>query len=81
MQHQTILTQYARWLQHKDYSAATIQKYLYALARFFAESRAAAVPQKEAVAAWRDSLQARGYCYQPACAGHQRDQSLAGFGR
>ena len=56
-----ILAGYGAWLRRREYSPATIEKYTGALARFFAESAAPAAPGKEAVAAWRDSLAARGY--------------------
>ena len=56
-----ILAGYGAWLRRREYSPATIEKYTGALARFFAESAAQAAPGKEAVAAWRDSLAARGY--------------------
>ena len=56
-----ILAGYGAWLRRREYSPATIEKYTGALARFFAESAAQAAPGKETVAAWRDSLAARGY--------------------
>ena len=56
-----ILAGYGAWLRRREYSPATIEKYTGALARFFAESAAPAAPGKETVAAWRDSLAARGY--------------------
>ena len=56
-----ILAGYGAWLRRREYSPATIEKYTGALARFFAESAAQAAPGKEAVAAWQDSLAARGY--------------------
>lgn len=61
MEYQKIVTQYERWLTHREYSPATIQKYVKALARFFADTGAGRKPARETVAAWRDSLTARGY--------------------
>ena len=58
---------YRAWLIHREQSPATIEKYTRALARFFRESQGSAqgkdalVPTREAVAAWRDGLVARGY--------------------
>ena len=61
MKPQAILTAYHAWLTHREYSPATIEKYTKALARFFADTRAGRAPDRETVAAWRDSLTARGY--------------------
>ena len=67
---------YRAWLKDRERSPGTIEKYTRDLARFFRETGGAAPPQpsvpadgpaplpapsKEAVAAWRDSLAARGY--------------------
>ena len=49
------------WLQAQERSPGTIEKYLRDVARFFRESGAPDAPPKEAVAAWRDGLAARGY--------------------
>lgn len=57
----TTLQQYRSWLLSQEYSAATIEKYIRALARFFRESGASEVPSREEVAAWRDALVAQGY--------------------
>ena len=57
----TILDVYQAWLTHREYSPATIQKYTRALARFFADTGAGKRPDRETVAAWRDSLTAKGY--------------------
>lgn len=61
MKPQAILTAYHAWLTHREYSPATIEKYTKALARFFADTGAGRAPDRETVAAWRDSLTARGY--------------------
>ena len=61
MEYQKIVTQYEHWLTHREYSPATIQKYTRALARFFADTGAGKTPDRETVAAWRDSLTAKGY--------------------
>ena len=61
MEYQKTITQYQSWLTHREYSPATIQKYTRALARFFADTGAGKRPTREAVAAWRDSLTAKGY--------------------
>ena len=58
---QTALQDYCVWLTHREYSPATIQKYTKALARFFADTGAGKKPDRETVAAWRDSLTAKGY--------------------
>ena len=55
------LADYQSWLTHREYSPATIQKYTKALARFFADTGAGDAPDRETVAAWRDSLTAKGY--------------------
>ena len=55
------LQAYYEWMQAREYSAGTIQKYSHDVARFFQETNAPAVPDKQTVAAWRDSLVARGY--------------------
>ena len=67
---------YRAWLKDRERSPGTIEKYTRDLARFFRETGGAALPQpaapadgpaplpapsKETVAAWRDSLAARGY--------------------
>lgn len=52
---------YTDWLHHREYSPATILKYTKALTRFFADSGAGPAPDRETVAAWRDSLTAGGY--------------------
>ena len=57
----TIIQTYEHWLTHREYSSATIQKYTHALARFFTDTGAGKRPDREAVAAWRDSLTAKGY--------------------
>ena len=57
----TILDVYQAWLTHREYSPATVQKYTHALARFFADTGAGKRPDRETVAAWRDSLTAKGY--------------------
>lgn len=48
-------------LIHREYSTSTIQKYGKALTRFFTDTRAQAIPDRETVAAWRDYLAAKGY--------------------
>ena len=69
---QPVMSDYRDWLIHQEYSQSTIQKYLYALSRFFADSREIRsqelldrqhhpVPRREAVAEWRDHLVAQGY--------------------
>ena len=60
MQHDKILA-YRRWLENREYSAATIEKYTRTLGRFFRETGAQEPPVKEVVAAWRDSLVQKGY--------------------
>ena len=55
------LADYQSWLTHREYSPATIQKYTHALARFFADTGAGDTPDRETVAAWRDSLVRQGY--------------------
>lgn len=57
----TILDVYQAWLTHREYSPATVQKYTHALARFFADTGAGKRPDRETVAAWRDSLTAKDY--------------------
>ena len=57
----SILDVYQAWLTHREYSPATVQKYTHALARFFADTGAGKRPDRETVAAWRDSLTAKGY--------------------
>lgn len=57
----SILDVYQAWLTHREYSPATIQKYTRALARFFADTGAGKRPDRETVAAWRDSLTAKDY--------------------
>ena len=57
----SILDVYQAWLTHREYSHATIQKYTRALARFFTDTGAGKRPDRETVAAWRDSLTGKGY--------------------
>ena len=54
-------TAYRAWLQQRERSAGTIEKYLRDAARFFRETGAPQPPPKAAVAAWRDALAAKGY--------------------
>ncbi|WP_346670145.1 tyrosine-type recombinase/integrase [uncultured Subdoligranulum sp.] len=61
MEYQKIIQSYEHWLAHREYSPATIQKYTRALTRFFADTGAGKKPTRETVAAWRDSLTAKGY--------------------
>ena len=61
MEYQKIIQGYEHWLAHREYSPATIQKYTRALTRFFADTGAGKKPTRETVAAWRDSLTAKGY--------------------
>lgn len=61
MKTSSILDAYQTWLIHREYSPATIQKYTRALARFFADTGAGRRPDRETVAAWRDSLTEKGY--------------------
>ena len=61
MKTSSILDAYQTWLTHREYSPATVQKYTKALARFFADTGAGDTPDRETVAAWRDSLVRRGY--------------------
>ena len=61
MEYQKIVIQYQAWLTHREYSPATIQKYTRALTRFFSDTGAGKKPTREIVAAWRDSLTAKGY--------------------
>ena len=61
MKTSSILDAYRTWLTHREYSPATVQKYTKALARFFADTGAGDTPDRETVAAWRDSLTAKGY--------------------
>lgn len=58
---QNILKTYESWLIHREYSAATMEKYTRALARFFADTGAPDIPDRETVAAWRDRLVDGGY--------------------
>ena len=58
---QNILQTYESWLIHREYSAATMEKYTRALARFFADTGAPETPDRETVAAWRDRLVDGGY--------------------
>ena len=55
------ILQFQAWLVHREYSRATIQKYTYALTRFFRETGAGRRPDRETVAAWRDALVGAGY--------------------
>ena len=57
----TIQRTYQAWLTHREYSPATIQKYTKALARFFSDTGAGKIPDRETVAAWRDALAGQGY--------------------
>ena len=61
MKTSSILDAYQTWLTHREYSPATVQKYTKALARFLADTGAGDTPDRETVAAWRDSLTAKGY--------------------
>lgn len=61
MRLQNVLKHYKAWLVYREYSQATIQKYTGALIRFFKETGAAEIPDRESVAAWRDSLAEKGY--------------------
>lgn len=61
MKLQNILEIYENWLVHQEFSLATIQKYSKALSRFFLDTGAGEVPDREVVAAWRDSLSEKGY--------------------
>ncbi len=58
---QAVLRDYRSWLTHREYSAATMEKYTRALARFFRDSGGDAAPAKETVASWRDRLVEQGY--------------------
>ena len=55
------LEAYRAWMQAREYSAGTMEKYSRDVERFFRETGAPSVPPKQAVADWRDSLVARGY--------------------
>lgn len=55
------LAGYRAWMQARECSAGTVEKYLRDVARFFAEVEAQSPAPKEAVAGWRDALAARGY--------------------
>ena len=55
------LNAYRAWLQDRERSPGTIEKYLRDAARFFRETNAPARLSKETVAAWRDSLVRQGY--------------------
>lgn len=61
MKQQMVLSVYESWLLHREYSPATIQKYTKALARFFTETQAGEIPDREKIAAWRDSLVQKNY--------------------
>lgn len=52
---------YHDWMQAREYSAGTIEKYSRDVERFFRETHAPSVPDKQTVADWRDGLVARGY--------------------
>lgn len=52
---------YRDWMTAREYSTGTIEKYIRDLNRFFRETGAPKKPDKQTVAAWRDSLVARGY--------------------
>ena len=60
MKRQAIITTYEAWLTRREYSPATIQKYTRALAHFFTDTGTDKRPDRETVAAWRDSLTAKG---------------------
>ena len=53
--------QYRTWLEEREYSPATVEKYTRTLERFFRDSGSGPRPAKEAVAAWRDELVRQGY--------------------
>jgi len=55
------LGRYNIWLQQRDYSPATIRKYVRAAEHFFRDTGSPAQPRKECIAAWRDDLIRRGY--------------------
>ena len=55
------LNAYRAWLQDRERSPGTIEKYLRDAARFFRDTNAPARPSKETVASWRDSLVRQGY--------------------
>ena len=55
-----VVERYRLWMAHREYSAATVEKYARALRRFLAEGGSVR-PSREEVAAWRDGLAARGY--------------------
>lgn len=57
-----MLESYRQWMQAREYSAGTMEKYSRDVARFFRETGAPDLPDKQTVTAWRDSLVARGYC-------------------
>ena len=44
MELQKVAQTYGKWLTHREYSPATIQKYTKALARFFADTGAGDIP-------------------------------------
>lgn len=52
---------YRDWMTAREYNTGTIEKYIRDLNRFFRETGAQKKPDKQTVAAWRDSLVARGY--------------------
>ena len=53
--------QYRAWLEEREYSPSTVEKYTRTLERFFRDSGSGPRPAKEAVAAWRDELVRQGY--------------------
>lgn len=53
--------QYRAWLEEREYSPATVEKYTRTLERFFRDSGSGPRPAKEALAAWRDELVRQGY--------------------
>ncbi len=57
-----MLESYRQWMQAREYSAGTMEKYSRDVARFFRETGAQGLPDKQTVTTWRDSLVARGYC-------------------
>ncbi len=61
MKMETVMARYRAWLEEKERSEGTIQKYIRDLTRFFQESGSFPAPGRQAVAAWRDRLAAQGY--------------------
>lgn len=54
-----MLESYRQWMQAREYSAGTMEKYSRDVARFFRETGAQDLPDKQTVTTWRDSLVAR----------------------